>query len=151
MSRGKWHLKPLEVRSNLKCSVLLPSTGKLPVNRKAASVWVIDSFCVAGSSLDTISHGSLFRRGEKKTWGYWKPWWQLLTFSLLVSYSLLLLPPDSGCSSLEATGPTRQNCLWGYFWLPPIPWPSRWNGWYSLSWGSSTGGSVWIEWPSLLF
>lgn len=26
-----------------------------------------------------------------------------------------------------ATGPIRPSCLWGYFWLLPTPWPSRWE------------------------
>ena len=31
-----------------------------------------------------------------------------------------------------ATGPTRPSCPWGYFWLLPTPWRSRWE-WRALT------------------
>lgn len=41
-----------------------------------------------------------------------------------------------------ATGPTRPSCLWGYFWLLPTPWLSRW-GWMVVSaLGGSMGGGT---------
>ena len=43
-----------------------------------------------------------------------------------------------------ATGPTRPSCPWGYFWLLPTPWRSRWER-RVLTLRDSARTAVWEE------